>query len=103
MAPRKFYDGQLNIPENHNGLPDILDEAFWALRLWVGLQDADGGVYHGTESAGDPNFIETVELDPTGDYAYAKDEAASFWYAGATARHHGSCDRSEELSKPRPV
>ena len=86
MAPRKFHDGQLDIPERHNGIPDILDEALWALRLWVGLQDADGGVYHGTESAGDPNFIETVELDPTGDYAYAKDEAASYWFAGAMAQ-----------------
>ncbi len=78
MAPRKFYDGQLNIPEKGNGVPDILDEAHWALRLWLDLQDADGGVYHGTESAGDPNFVETVELDHLGDYAYAKDAAASY-------------------------
>jgi hypothetical protein len=86
MAPRKFYDGQLNIPEKGNGIPDILDEAFWALRLWLDLQDSDGGVYHGTESAGDPNFIETVELDHLGDYAYAKDAAASYEFAGALAQ-----------------
>ena len=86
MAPRKFYDGQLNIPERGNGVPDILDEAHWALRLWLDLQDADGGVYHGTESAGDPNFVETVELDHLGDYAYAKDAAASYSFAGAAAQ-----------------
>jgi hypothetical protein len=86
MAPRKFYDGQLNIPEKGNAVPDILDEAHWALRLWLDLQDADGGVYHGTESAGDPNFIETVELDHLGDYAYAKDAAASYCFAGAAAQ-----------------
>jgi endoglucanase len=86
MAPRKFYDGQLNIPEKGNAIPDILDEAHWALRLWLDLQDKDGGVYHGTESAGDPNFIETVELDRVGDYAYAKDAAASYCFAGATAQ-----------------
>ncbi|MHB1033974.1 MAG: glycoside hydrolase family 9 protein [Pirellulales bacterium] len=86
MAPRKFYDGQLNIPEKGNGVPDILDEAHWALRLWFDLQDADGGVYHGTESAGDPNFVETVELDRVGDYAYAKDAAASYSFAGAAAQ-----------------
>ncbi|MGA2034135.1 MAG: glycoside hydrolase family 9 protein [Thermoguttaceae bacterium] len=86
MAPRKFYDGQLNIPEKGNGVPDILDEAHWALRLWLDLQDKDGGVYHGTESAGDPNFVETVELDHIGDYAYAKDAAASYCFAGAAAQ-----------------
>jgi hypothetical protein len=86
MAPRKFYDGQLDIPENGNSIPDILDEAHWALRLWLDLQDADGGVYHGTESAGDPNFVETVELDHQGDYAYAKDATASYGFAGAAAQ-----------------
>jgi hypothetical protein len=86
MAPRKFYDGQLNIPEKGNGIPDLLDEAHWALRLWLDLQDQDGGVRHGTESAGDPNFIETVELDHLGDYAYAKDASASYELAGALAQ-----------------
>ncbi len=86
IAPQKFYDGQLNIPGGGNGIPDILREAAWALRLWTDLQDEDGGVHNGTESAGDPNFIETVELDPKGDYAYAKDAAGSFWFAGAMAQ-----------------
>lgn len=86
MAPGKFYDGQLNIPERGNGVPDILDEAFWALRLWVGLQDEEGGVCNGTESAGDPNFVETVELDRVGDYAYARDAAGSYAFAGAMAQ-----------------
>ena len=86
MAPRKFFDSQLNIPERGNGVPDILDEAYWALRLWLDLQDEDGGVYDGTEGAGDPNFIQTVELDPCGDYAYAKDATGSYWFAGAMAQ-----------------
>lgn len=87
MAPRKFYDGQLNIPEKGNGIPDIVDEALWSLRVWIGLQDSDGGVFDGTESAGDPNFIETVELDTrVGDYAFAKDAEGSFRFAGAMAQ-----------------
>ena len=85
VAPKKFYDGQLNIPEKNNGIPDILDEALWALKLWIGLQDEDGGVYNGTESNGDPNFFQTVELDPKGDYAFAKDSRGSFQFAGAMA------------------
>lgn len=86
MAPAKFADGQLSMPEQDNGLPDILDEAHWALRLWLDLQEEDGGVRGGTEANGDPNFIQTVELDRLGDYAFAKDAAASFELAGALAQ-----------------
>ena len=86
VAPKKFYDGQLNIPEKDNGIPDILDEALWGLKLWIGLQDEDGGVYNGTESNGDPNFFQTVELDPLGDFAYAKDSRGSLRFAGAMAQ-----------------
>ena len=85
IAPKKFFDGQLNIPEKDNGIPDILDEALWALKLWIGLQDEDGGVYNGTESDGDPNFFQSVELDPRGDFAFEKDSRGSFLFAGAMA------------------
>ncbi len=103
MTPRKYYDGQLNIPEKNNGIPDIVDEALWALKLWIGLQDpADGGVYNGTESQGDPNFIQTVELDDTGDYAWAKDSQGSLLFAGAMAqasrilKKHGKMTEAED-------
>jgi hypothetical protein len=33
MAPRNFTDGELNIPESGNGVPDILDEAAWLARF----------------------------------------------------------------------
>jgi hypothetical protein len=85
IAPEKFFDGQLNIPEKDNGIPDIIDEALWALKLWIGLQDEDGGVYNGTESDGDPNFFQTVDRDPKGDYAFAKDSSGSLRFAGAMA------------------
>jgi endoglucanase len=86
LAPEKFFDGQLNIPEKGNGIPDIIDEALWALKLWIGLQDEDGGVYNGTESDGDPNFFQTVDRDPKGDFAFAKDSRGSFLFAGAMAQ-----------------
>ena len=81
-----FTDGQLGVPEKGNGIPDILDEALWQLKLWVGLQDADGGIYDGTESHADPNFFQTVELDDKGDYAFAKNCKAGYWCAGAFAQ-----------------
>lgn len=33
MAPGNFRDGELNIPESGNGLPDIVDEAAWLPRF----------------------------------------------------------------------
>lgn len=33
MAPGNFIDGELNIPESGNGVPDILDEAAWLPRF----------------------------------------------------------------------
>jgi hypothetical protein len=100
-APGKFADRQLDIPESGNGLPDIVDEALWALRPWYALQDADGGVRDGTESAGDPNFYQTVELDDRGDFAYAKDCKASFIFAGTFAqasRVLAACGRADEAA-----
>lgn len=44
--PDFFYDGQLNIPESHNSIPDILDEACWALEWLLKMQRDDGAVYH---------------------------------------------------------
>ena len=86
IAPQKFADSQLSIPEKGNGIPDSLDEAQWALRLWLDMQDADGGVYNGTESAGDPGFMQTVELDDKGDYVFAKDAEGSYTFAGTLAQ-----------------
>ena len=103
LAPENFYDGQLHIPEAGNGIPDIIDEALWAVKLWVGLQDEDGGVYDGTESREDPALTQTVELDDKGDYAYAKDSRGSFWAAGAFATssrllaRFGRKERADEL------
>lgn len=87
-APRKFRDGQMPVPPNEraNGIPDVVDEALWELRLWCGLQDDDGGVRAGTESNGDPNFFQTVELDTLGDYAFAKSADASYTFAGCAAQ-----------------
>jgi len=37
--PEKFHDGQIFIPEESNGIPDILDEAAWNLLHYEYLQD----------------------------------------------------------------
>lgn len=59
MAPAAFTDGQLNIPESGNGLPDLLDEAAWLIRFYHRTRHAlmaagysSGGV-GGSRVAGD--------------------------------------------------
>ena len=64
MRPRNFRDGQLSIPENANGIPDILDEAEWGLRHLLAGQQKDGGVGTWVESTGYPDVHVVAERDP---------------------------------------
>ena len=103
MNPKAFTDGQLNIPENRNGLPDLLDEAHWALDLWTRLQDPDGGVHHGIESNGDPMEGDTPATDRLREFAFAKDSIASYRFAAVAAhaailwRQHGKSQEADAL------
>lgn len=54
MKPENFVDGQLNIPESGNGIPDILDEAAWGLKHLLASQQEDGGVGTWFETIGHP-------------------------------------------------
>ena len=54
MKPENFVDGQLNIPESGNGIPDILDEAAWGLKHLLAVQQPDGGVGTWFETTGHP-------------------------------------------------
>ncbi len=60
--PSHFIDGQYNIPESGNGLPDFLDEALWGVLLWENLQILDsrdehyGAIMAGTETSSHPEY-----------------------------------------------
>jgi hypothetical protein len=46
LAPDRFRDGDLGIPESGNGLADVLDELEWGFDWLLSMQDPrDGGVY----------------------------------------------------------
>lgn len=45
MFPECFSDGQNNIPESGNGIPDILDEVRYELDWLLKMQDESGGFY----------------------------------------------------------
>jgi endoglucanase len=38
LSPKSYTDGTLSIPENKNGVPDILDEARWELKFLLEMQ-----------------------------------------------------------------
>ena len=85
MRPQNFYDGQLSIPENANGIPDILDEAEWGLRHLLAGQQKDGGVGTWIESVGHPSPGNVAEKD---DMPYALSRAtrkSSLMYAAHAA------------------
>ena len=54
MKPQNFTDGQLNLPESGNNIPDILDEAAWGLKHLLAVQQKNGGVGTWFETTGHP-------------------------------------------------
>jgi hypothetical protein len=46
VAAERFRDGDFNIPESGNGIPDLLDELEWGMDWALAMQDEnDGGVW----------------------------------------------------------
>ena len=78
FKPGNFTDGQLNIPESGNGVPDILDEAYWGIRHLLAAQQPDGGVGTWIETTGHPG----------GEYAAPQHEGKQYYLAIPT---HNSC------------
>lgn len=89
-APQNFTDGELNIPESGNGIPDLLDEARWCIDFYRRIQRPDGGVSVGTFASSHPKGGENSVTDTLEWYVYAEDPAASYRYASAAA-HLAHC------------
>ncbi len=91
MRPQNFRDGQLAIPENANGIPDILDEAEWGLRHLLAGQQEDGGVGTWVETTGHPGPGSVAERDPM-RYALSRATRRSSLAYAATASLLVRCD-----------
>jgi endoglucanase len=76
MAPARFSDGQLALPESGNGIPDLLDEALWSVAGWEDLQEPDGSVRLGVESTRHP-----------AGYYFAHEDELPYFAFDATAAH----------------
>ena len=85
MKPANFADGQLAVPENANGVPDILDEAEWGLRHLLQVQQGDGGVGTWIETTGHPVPGNVAERDEMRYAVSRATRASSLSYAAHAA------------------
>lgn len=74
------------VPEADNDLPDLMDEALWAIDLYKRTQREDGAVYGGIETNGHPNAGEPAFLDSLTRYVFAPDPRACWRYTASAAR-----------------
>ena len=99
--PKSFPDGSLSIPENANGVPDILDEARWEMEFLLAMQVPDGqklaGMAHHKmhdESWAGMPLVPPTEVNNdsenaivgTGRYVYAPSTAATLNLAATAAQ-----------------
>ncbi|HHU52271.1 MAG TPA: glycosyl hydrolase family 5 [Firmicutes bacterium] len=70
LWPEKFYDGQFDIPESGNGIPDLLDEARIGLEWLFTMQRPDGAVYHKLSGSRWPSINTTPDFDRQPRYIY---------------------------------
>ena len=115
-APGNFADGELNLPESGNGVPDLLDEAAWLPRFCFRLRHellkkgwGTGGV--GLRICGD-HFGGDTRKDETTKASYedtdrqwivsGEDPVSTFRYA-ATAAHLAWCLRKAQLTDPEKI
>lgn len=85
IAPDRFASLDLNIPESGDAVPDVADEALWTLDLFRRLQQPDGAVGGGVESARFPDRGVPSWRDDLRRYAYAPDPWTTFAYASVAA------------------
>jgi len=109
-----FDDGKMNIPEHHNGVPDLLDEARWELEFMMKMQVPEGkplaGMVHhkihdvewtalGTYQDRDPvaRFLRPVSTAATLNLAATAAQCARIWRTidSAFAKH---CLQSAETA-----
>lgn len=89
IFPKHFKDGDVNIPESGNGVPDIIDEALWCIDFFIRGMTDEGGVRGGIESEDHPGFQDSSWNDKLHLYAYKEDALSSYtlaWGAAKAAR-----------------
>jgi len=96
IAPEKFRDNELNLPESGNGIPDILDEAAWLIRFFHRTRHAIMDAGYGTGGVGSRVCGDHFGEDGEGVPSYkdvnrtwivsGEDPHSTFKYAGLAAQ-----------------
>lgn len=81
-----LLDGQLDLPESGNGIPDLLDEALYSLRAWEDLQNADGSIRAGVESSHHPRGYYFADEDRLPYWTYNPEPWHTAYVAGLFAQ-----------------
>ena len=84
MFPEKFKDGQQDIPESGNGIPDIIDEAAWGVEVWRRAQNAKGGVGCWLSAVSQP-IVDNPVKDPHRYYLALPTRHSTMQYAAHAA------------------
>ncbi len=107
MAPDGFYDGQFNIPESDNGIPDLLDEVRWTLDFFRRTKGATGGICGGKET---DNYYAPSWNDGSGNssseqmwYVYREDPGVSYVFAAAAAQFALALEEAGDPTNEAPI
>jgi endoglucanase len=118
--PRFFEGRDIGIPESGNGVPDLLDEAWWNLRWMLEMQDpGDGGVYHKLtnlrfdgavmpEAAREPRYVVQKSTAAALDFAAVMAMAARVYasfeaqFPGVPARMRAAAVHAWEWARAHP-
>lgn len=97
LFPENFADGQLDIPESGNGIPDIVDEAAWGVDVWRRAQNEAGGVGCWLEATSHP-INPDPEIDTQPYYLALPTRESTIQYCGHAAklaRAYRQCGRRD--------
>lgn len=97
VVPEYFNTQKVEIPENSNATPDLLDENMWNLDWLFTMQDYDGGVYHKLTTPNFEGFVMPKECKQK-RYMTQKSTCATLDFAAIMAR----CARMYGGSKDYP-
>ncbi|MDX8410685.1 MAG: glycoside hydrolase family 9 protein [Mariprofundaceae bacterium] len=101
IAAGQFPDGDLNIPESGDGIPDVLDELQWGMAWALSMQDEhDGGVYFRISSETWDESMPDKLRKPRFIYEKTTHATASF---AAMAAIHARLIQSYDAGKSKTV
>lgn len=100
LFPDRFRDGELHIPESGNGLPDIVDEAAWAINYLKRSRaySPSGGVLARANYAPPPARGIPAWDDPQPWYATTEDPSSTYLYAAGAAQLAYNLDLAADLA-----